>query len=154
MELDGLVGRDLGAVTFPVERSKLRELARALGDDDPVWHDPAVAAQAGFEGGVPTPPTVTTLAAHWTPGGLVGHALELGMDVERLLHGEAAWTFEGPVRLGDELTATTTVADVSRRAGRRGGAMTFVVLETTFVNQRGERVARLRDTWIETAAQS
>ena len=145
-----LVGRDLGEVSFPIERGKLRELARALHDDDPVWSEPAAAAAAGFDG-VPAPPTVTTLAAHWTAGGLVGHALALGMDVNRLLHGEAAWEYERPVRLGDELTAATRVVDVTRRDGRRGGTMTLVTLETTFANQRGERVARLRDTMIETA---
>lgn len=151
MDLDGIVGRDLGEVTFPVERSKLRELALALHDPDPVWHDPAAAAAAGFDG-VPTPPSVTTLSAHWAAGGLVGHALGLGMDVGRLLHGEAAWTYEAPVRLGDELTARTVVAEATERQGRRGGTMVLVTLETTFVNQRGERVARLRDTMIETAA--
>jgi hypothetical protein len=30
--------------------------------------------------------------------------------------------------------------------------MTLLTLETTFVNQRGERVAQLRDTMIETGA--
>lgn len=151
MDLTAIVGRELGEVSFPVERGKLRELALALHDDDPVWHDPAAAAAAGFDA-VPTPPTVTTIASHWSQGGLVGHALALGMDVRRLLHGEAAWTYDAPVRLGDELTATTRVADATRREGRRGGTMTLVVLETTFANQRGERVARLRDTMIETAA--
>lgn len=148
-ELAALVGRELGRVRFPVERGKLRELARALHDDDPVWHDPAAAAAAGFDE-VPTPPTVTTLAAHWTDGGLIAHPLGLGMDLRRLLHGEAAWTYDGPVHAGDELTATTVVVDATRRDGARGGTMTLLTLETTFVDQRGERVARLRDTWIET----
>lgn len=149
MELSELVGRDLGRVSFPIERSKLRELARALHDEDPVWHDEKAARAAGFDG-VPTPPTATVLAAHWTAGGLVGWALGLGMDVRRLLHGEAVWTYEQPVRLGDELTASTVVVDATRREGRRGGSMTLVRVETTFRNQRGQLVARLRDTMIET----
>lgn len=150
MGLAALVGRDLGRVRFPIERGKLRELARALHDDDAVWHDPAAAAAAGFDG-VPTPPTVTTLVAHWTRGGTIGHALALGLDVRRMLHGEAAWTYECPVRPGDELTASSVVVDARHRDGARGGTMTLVTVETTFVNQRGDRVARLRDTMIETA---
>lgn len=149
MELSSLVGRDLGQVTFPIERGKLRELARALHDEDPAWHEPEAARAAGF-GGVPTPPTATVLAAHWTEGGLVGYALALGMDVRRLLHGEAAWTYERPVRLGDELTASTVVVDARRRDGKRGGTMTLLAIETTFVDQDGRLVARLRDTMIET----
>lgn len=151
MELTDAVGRRLGQVTFPIERGKLREFARALHDDDPVWHDPGAAGELGFDG-VPTPPTITVLAAHWFPGGLIGPPLQLGMDVDRLLHGESAWTFAAPVRLGDELTATMTVADVTQREGRRGGVMTLLVIETAFVNQRGEAVATLRDTWVEKAA--
>lgn len=151
MEMTDTVGRRLGQVTFPIERSKLMEFARALHDDDPVWHDPGAAGELGFAG-VPTPPTITVLAAHWVPGGLIGPPVGLGMDVERLLHGESAWTYETPVRLGDELTATMTVADVTRREGRRGGSLLLLVIETAFVNQRGERVATLRDTWVEKAA--
>ena len=151
MEPTDAVGRMLGQVTFPIERGKLMEFARALHDDDPLWYDPGAAGEQGFAG-VPTPPTITALAAHWVPGGLIGPPLALGMDVDRLLHGESAWTFEAPVRLGDELTATMTVADVTPREGRRGGVMTLLVIETAFVNQRGEAVATLRDTWIERAA--
>jgi acyl dehydratase len=143
-------GRHLGTVTFPVERGKLRELALALHDEDPVWHDPDAARAAGFDG-VPAPPTATVLAAHWTPGALIGRPLELGLDVARLLHGEATWSDLRPIRAGDELTAVAHVADVSERQGRRGGTMTLVVVRTTFTNQRGEQVAVLDDTWVQTA---
>ncbi len=149
MDRAALKGRDLGRVTFPIEHGKLREFARSLHDDDPVWHDPEAAAAAGFDG-VPTPPTITMISAHWREGGLIGHALALGLDVRRLLHGEASWTYERPVRAGDELTASTQVADVASREGKRGGTMTLLTLETTFVNQHGQRVAQLRDTMIET----
>jgi acyl dehydratase len=151
MDRAALKGRDLGQVRFPVERGKLREFARSLHDDDPVWHDPEAAAAAGFDG-VPTPPTITVISAHWTAGGLVGHALNLGLDVRRLLHGESSWSYAAPVRAGDELTASTHVADVTTREGRRGGTMTLLTLETAFANQRGEHVALLRETMIETGA--
>ncbi len=136
--------------TFPVDRSKLAELGRALLDPDPVWHDPAVARDAGFDA-VPTPPTVTVIADHWIPGGTIGPALALGADLPRLLHGEVSWTYEVPVRLGDELTARVTLASVDRREGKRGGAMTLVGLETTYTRADGVLVARKHETFIETA---
>ncbi|WP_354698968.1 hypothetical protein DSM112329_04667 [Paraconexibacter sp. AEG42_29] len=152
-DLAAAVGRTLGVLTFPLERSKLRELALALHDEDPVWHDADSAAADGFDGGVPVPPTATVLAAHWSDGGIIGPPLALGMDIRRLLHGESAWTFTGvPVRLGDDLTATMVVADVTERPGRTGGTMTLLKIDTAFVNQRGEAVAALRDTWVEKAA--
>ena len=151
MDLTAAVGRDLGTVTFPLEPGKLRELARALHDEDPIWHDADAARAAGFDG-VPVPPTATVIAAHWTPGALIGRPLDLGMDVARLLHGEAAWSDLRPLRAGDVLTATAHVAAVTEREGRRGGTMTLVVIETAFVRGPGERVATLRDTWVQTAA--
>ncbi|MCW3040402.1 MAG: hypothetical protein JWM31_2307 [Solirubrobacterales bacterium] len=151
MDLEHLAGRALGTVVFPVERGKLRELARALHDEDPVWWDEDAARAAGFDG-VPAPPTATVLAAHWTPGALIGRPLELGLDVARLLHGEAAWSELRPIRAGDVLKADAEVEGVTRREGRRGGTMTLLVICTRFANQRGEQVAVLRDTWVQTAA--
>ena len=42
-------------------------------------------------------------------------------------------------------------AYVLQKEGKRGGRMTFVIGETEFKNQRGEIVAYLRNTAIETA---
>ena len=142
-------GKELGTVRFPVESSKFAELARALHDDDLVWHDPSAAAAVGFDH-VPAQPTATVVVDHWRPDGALGHAAALGLDLTRVLHGEAAWEFLEPIRLGDELTATTTVAGVSSREGKRGGEMTLITLETTFVNQRGNLALRRQDTLIET----
>ena len=57
-----------------------------------------------------------------------------------------------PVAVGDELTATRRVTAVSRRAGKRGGEMTFVTVETEFVNQDGALAVRQEDTLIETGS--
>ena len=43
---DSLTGRDLGTMTFPVDRSKVREFARSLGDPDPVYADALEAFEA------------------------------------------------------------------------------------------------------------
>jgi len=75
-----IVGRELGEIAFPVDRSKLAELARAFGDADPVWHDPQAARAAGFDA-VPTPPTVTVLVDHWRTGGVAALVDAIGADV-------------------------------------------------------------------------
>ena len=72
-----IVGQEIDEVAFPVDRSKLAELARSYGDADPVWHDPQAAHAAGFEA-VPTPPTVTVLVSHWKSGGVAGLADAIG----------------------------------------------------------------------------
>lgn len=144
-----LADQDLGSVTFPVERSKLAELARAFHDQDPMWHNLDASRAAGFTE-IPVPPTVTVLADHWRDGGALASAKALGADLTRLLHGGASWEYLLPIRVGDELTATTRVGEVTTREGKRGGTMTLVTLETAYVNQLGELAARRHDTLIET----
>jgi len=143
-----IVGQELGEITFPVDRSKLAELARAFGDADPVWHDPQAARAAGFDA-VPTPPTVTVLADHWRTGGVAGLVEAIGADLSRILHGEAEWEYLTPVRLGDTLTSRQIVKDVTQRQGKRGGTMTLIKIDTEFTNQRGELAVRRTDTLIE-----
>ena len=143
-----IVGQEIDEVTFPVDRSKLAELARSFGDADPAWHEPQAAQAAGLDA-VPTPPTVTVLVNHWRSGGVAGLVEAIGADLSRILHGEAAWEYLAPVRLGDTLTARQKVVDVTQRQGKRGGTMTLIKIGTEFSNQHGELVVRRTDTLIE-----
>jgi acyl dehydratase len=122
-----IAGTTLQSVRFPLDRSKLAELARAFGDDDPAWQDPQAAEAAGFDT-LPVPPTATVLVDHWREGGALSTAVAIGADLDRLLHGEASWELLRPVRAGEELTARASVTDVTTRHGKRGGAMTVVTM--------------------------
>lgn len=144
-----IAGSDLDCVRFPIDRGKLAELARAFHEINPAWHGQDAARAAGFDR-VPTPPTVTVLADHWRSAGALEHALALGADLRRLLHGEASWEYLAPVQDGDELTAQSRVLEVEARRGARGGAMTLVRIETAFTNQNGVLAVLRRDTLIET----
>lgn len=147
----GIVGTELGTVRFPLDRSKLAELARAFGDADPVWHDAGAAREAGFDG-IPVLPTTTVIADHWREGGAIAMVDAIGADLRRILHGEAAWEFLAPMRAGVELAATQRVEDITSREGKRGGQMTLVTLVTDYTDERGAVVARRRDTLIEKGA--
>ena len=144
---DSLTGRDLGTMTFPVDRSKVREFARSLGDLDEVYTDVEAARAAGFTD-IPVPPTFVVSSAHWREEDNM--VATLGLDLRRALHGECGWEYYGPVVVGDELTASRRVSGVSTREGRRGGTMTMVSIETDFTNQRGELVVRQTDVLVET----
>jgi hypothetical protein len=143
--------RELETVAFPIEVSKLRELARAFKEDDPVWFDQGAALAAGFAS-VPLPPTATVLADHWRENGATFHSQAAGLDQPRVLHGEVSWEFERPLRVGDELTATSALVGDETRTGKRGGEMRLVTVETTYVDGHGDVVARRRDLLIETGA--
>jgi acyl dehydratase len=84
--------------------------------------------------------------------GALSHAKRVGLGLERVVHGEVAWEYLAPIRLNDELTTSTRIADRTTREDRRGETMTLVTLETTFTNQHQDLVAIRRDTLIELGA--
>lgn len=150
LDVEPAPGQQLGqSWTFPVERGKLRELALALQEPEPVWFDADAAIAVGFDA-VPLLPTASVLADLWRDGGFfVANVEALGLDMSRVLHGEVTWRYLLPVAIGDDITVTCRVANVDRRVGRRGGTMKRVGIETQYVNQRGELAIVRDDVLIE-----
>jgi acyl dehydratase len=140
------IGNTSTAITMHVERGKIREFARAIKDDNPVYRDEAFAKES--VGAILPPPTFTMTSGFWDDG---PRKPLLTFDVRRLLHGEQEFEYLAPIHAGDVLTLSTRVADVYEKEGSRGGRMTLGILETTFVNQKGEKVLVSRSTVIETA---
>jgi acyl dehydratase len=140
------IGNTGTPIVMHVERGKIRELAKAIKDDNPLYFDEAVAKRTA--GGIMPPPTFTMTQGFWDDG---PRKQLLKYDVRRLLHGEQEFEYLAPVYAGDVLTGTSRVADVYEKEGSRGGTMTFGVLETTYTNQRGETVLISRSTLVETA---
>lgn len=123
-----------------IEFGKIREFARAVKDDDPCFSD---------ETGCVAPPTFLMTVAHWITD-LAATRPGIKLDYRRLLHGEQDFEYLQPIRPGDTLTFRSRTREVFEKAGKRGGKMLFVVGETEFRNQRGEIVAYMRNTVIET----
>src|SRR5512134_1809935 len=57
------IGRNSKPVTMPIERGKIREFARAVKDDNPLYFDEAHAQRVA--GGIMPPPTFTMTLAFW-----------------------------------------------------------------------------------------
>ncbi|MBX6378241.1 MAG: MaoC family dehydratase N-terminal domain-containing protein [Clostridia bacterium] len=143
---------DIGRVTaevrrFPVELGKVREFARAIGEDNPVFYDEARAREAGFAA-PPAPLTFAETLRFWSDAPPVYE--QLGLDLRFVLDGGREFEYRRPVVAGEVLSAVTKVVDVYEKAGKRGGTMTFVILETTFVDEKGEVVLLSRQTLIQT----
>src|SRR4030095_9109285 len=96
------------------------------------------------------PPTFLMTIAHWI-GSLGETRSAVKLDYRRLLHGEQEFEYLTPIRAGDVLTFRSRTKDVFEKQGKRGGTMTFIIGETEFRNQRGDVVAYMRNTAIETA---
>src|ERR1700752_2294828 len=109
MPLDSpLIGKELDEFPLPVERSKVREFARALFDDDPIYQDADAARRAGFED-IPAPLTFAAAALHFRDA--LPLFERLGLDLKRVLHGESSWESLAPVHVGDALVAHRRIAD-------------------------------------------
>ena len=140
-EIDrALIGQWGPEGTLRVETGKLREFARAVKDQNPVFFTPE---------GAPAPPTFLMTIAHWI-GDLGATRSAVKLDYRRLLHGEQEFEYVRPIRAGDVLTFRSRTKDVFEKAGKRGGKMLFIIGETEYRNERGEVVAYTRNTAIET----
>jgi acyl dehydratase len=141
----GAIGRSGQPVTMVIERGKVREFARAVKDDNPIYRDEDFAQHEA--GGILAPPTFLMTLGFWDDG---RGRPKLDMDLRRVLHGEQEFEYLKPIYVGDVLTAVSRVEDVFEKQGSRGGTMTFAVTATEFRNQRSELVAISRSTTIET----
>ena len=139
------IGRTGEPVTMHVERGKIREFARAIKDDDPLYFDEAHAKREA--GGIMPPVTFLQTVGHWDDG---RGRPRPPFDLKRTLHGEQEYEFLKPIYVGDVLTAVSKIVDIYDKPGKRGGSMNFAVTETTYTNQRGDVVARARHISIET----
>ncbi len=128
-------------VTMRIELGKIREFVKAVKDPNPIYLDEARCV---------APPTFLMTMAHWI-GDLGATRAAVKLDYRRLLHGEQEFEYLRPIRPGEVLTFRSRTKDVFEKTGKRGGTMLFVIGETEFRNQRGEVVAYLRNTVIETA---
>jgi peroxisomal enoyl-CoA hydratase 2 len=127
-----IAGKTYPPFEVTVDAGKLREFAEAVRDDQ---SDPAVAP-------------LTFARNFWWEGFRVHQ--DLGFDWARVLHGEQEFEYTRPLRAGERLTGTMVVKDVFTKEGRRGGSMTFAVIETTYRDESGEPVVIARRTLIET----
>jgi acyl dehydratase len=127
------IGKTFPPSTYAVGREKIREYASAVGETNPLYFDVDVARAAGYDDVVAPPMFAVVYAGRAMVAALFDP--EVGIDFAHMLH--AGQEFEwGPVVVaGDEVTTTTTVAEIGERAG-----MGSYVFRTESRNEREETV--------------
>jgi acyl dehydratase len=139
-------GRTFPPYEFHVERGKIREFADAIGDPNPLYRDPDYAAQKGFAG-IVAPPTLLRTFLYERPA--ASEALKV-KDWSYIVHGEQEFEYLAPVLAGDVLRAQDRIVSITKKESRRAGKLQIAVIETTFHNQRGDKVQVARRTLVET----
>ena len=133
------IGRRFGASALPIERSRLRFFAKAIGETDPIYTDEAAARAAGHAD-LPAPPTFL-FAAELDSGATDRMLADLGVSIANILHGEQSFSYHRTACAGDVITVDSTITDIY---DKKGGALEFIVKASRAVNQRDELVAELR----------
>ncbi len=133
------IGHELPASVLPIERSRLQFFAKAIGETDPIYTDPAAARDAGYPD-LPVPPTFL-FAAELDSGTSDQLLADLQIPIAKLLHGEQSFSYHKPACAGDMVTVCSTVSDIY---DKKNGALEFVVKTSRATNQQGELVAELR----------
>jgi acyl dehydratase len=131
-------GKTYPPFEYEVGREKIREYARAVGETNPVHHDPAAAREAGFRNVVAPPMFCVVYSA-----GAMGPAIldpELGINLMTMVHGSQEFEWDEPVVAGDVITTATTTKEIFEKNG-----MTFYVFESESKNQDGRTT--VRGTW-------
>ena len=110
------IGYTFPPVTIEIERAEIRELALAIGDDNPIYSSQQAAQAAGYPDS-PFFPTTGTLFLFWGNTHLIEQLSGLGLDVARLIHLEEAYEYLAPLYPGETLVGTMTVLDGAIRRG-------------------------------------
>ena len=120
-------------------RDNIRHYAHGIGDDNPLWCDPAYAA--GTRHGTILAPPSFLFACDRIISGYVGglpgvHAMWAGAD----------WTWHRPIRRNDEITTEAHLKDLIEHQTRFAGRAVQQVYHVKFYNQRRELLAEA-DSW-------
>jgi MaoC dehydratase-like protein len=123
------IGAAGAPVGMTVEAGHVRRFCEAIGDPSPRWREEA-------------PPTFLVSFGRSLPD--LPEALEYGRG---WLNGGDRFELSKPVRIGDTITARTTLKDAYEKDGR-SGPMLFLVTETVCTDQDGGTVAVITGTRI------
>jgi acyl dehydratase len=136
-----LVGREYEPTVYEIGREKMREYARAIGDQNPLIMDNE-AGKVSEYGDCIAPPVFASVY------NLMGAAQlffdsEVKLNMAMLVHGEQEFEFHKPVKPGDVITTTGRIADILEK-----GNNDLILYEARSVNQDGELVTVGKATFV------
>ncbi|HEY3513260.1 MaoC family dehydratase N-terminal domain-containing protein [Kribbella sp. NPDC051137] len=126
-----MVGRSYSAAeSYQVGREKIREFADAIGDGNPAYRgDDAIA-----------PPTFAFVIGSRALEQLLNDE-ELGLRLDRIVHGAQKFSYTRPIKAGDEIAATATITTV-----RKAGPVEVIMYETALTTVDGEPIVTSTST--------
>jgi acyl dehydratase len=136
------IGKKYGRVTTEVEKGRLRFFAKAIGETNPVYIDEEAAMAAGYES-LPVPPTYFFCLQMLDVADPTAWVGEIGVNLQHILHGEQSFDYLKMAFARDRLSFESEITDIY---DKKGGALSFIVSETTVHNQFKDLVCRMKQT--------
>jgi hypothetical protein len=130
-ELQQLVNVEFEPEIYDIEKGMLARFAEAIDDPNPRWLTEA-------------PPT---FLATVIPHKLLHKLFNADIPLKRLLNGSSELEYLLPIRAGDTVAVTAKLTRLRQVAGTAGPTL-FMFTDMTYTNQRGEIVARGKNTYI------
>jgi acyl dehydratase len=154
-EITKAIGKSFAVRIFDVEKGAIRRFADAIDDSNPLYRDDEYAKNS-YHGTVIAPPGFFGWPVKNTQGAtliitfpeeLMESLVKAGYPKESLLDGGIEYDFYLPVRAGDILSAVDTLKDARERTGK-SGKLCIIIIETTYLNQNGDLVAKATATYL------
>ena len=140
---DLTVGLKFKLSSFEIEKGKIKEMAMAFGDENPVYYEKQAAVVSGFRD-IPIPPTFATVIDMWSGLSFAQINDLLGLEQSRVLHGEQSYEYFADICSGDLITGEGEVVFAIKKKN-----LDLYTLETTYKNQFNEQVLKSRSVIIE-----
>ena len=141
-EFKKLIGKETEPEVWEAERGHIKRLAEAIGDPNPLWRDLAYAKKTRYKNIIGTPLYLIDEGLVTLVDRLVGMAPD-----KANINGGTEIEYFRPIEFGDTITTAAKLADVQEKTGK-SGYLIILTVEVTFTDQRGELVAKLRNTFI------
>lgn len=136
-KLKQMIGKSTAPRVVDVEKNQIRRFATAIGEDNPIHFDEAVAKAAGYSSIVGTPSFASALIDS------EAFMNDLGFDPISVMHRTEEYEYYRPICAGDTLTIVHRVADIYDKEGP-GGGIIFVIVETRGTDAKNRPVFKGR----------
>jgi hypothetical protein len=130
-ELENLLNVEFGPEVYEVEKGMVRKFAEAIDDPNPLWRQVA-------------PPT---FPAALVPTELLNKMVTAECPLSRFLNGANELEYYQAINVGDVVSVTARLSNLRKHEGKDGRTL-FMIVEVSYQNERGEVVARGRNTYI------
>ncbi len=162
-EVTQFIGKSTDSSIFEIQEEAIRRFADAIDDPNPLYWDEEYAKKSKYGAIIAPPGFISSLwffnrPTKWARKSTTSSEAIAGLSPDlmkalakagysNLIDGGIEYDFFTPVRARDTITSSTIIKDIIGRESA-GVKTAFLVIETTYTNQKNELVAKARMTLI------